>query len=94
MKKEELIVWIKAWLQRFGNRNNETFEIEIRTVSKIYELSLQYNYDFDGQESIPYLFIYSIKPGNNLSYQIDIDEMTQLQLQEIQSILSINKMLY
>ena len=42
--REELIYSIKAWLQRFGNRDNETFNYELTN----WRLSLQYDYDLDG----------------------------------------------
>jgi hypothetical protein len=48
--KEELIYSIKAWLQRFGNRDNETFSYELTN----WRLSLQYDYDLDGSRIEPY----------------------------------------
>jgi len=50
MNKEELIYSIKAWLQRFGNRDNETFNYELIN----WRLELQYDYDLDGGRIEPY----------------------------------------
>lgn len=50
MKKLEIIYAIKAWLQRFGNRDNETFNYEISN----WNLSLQYDYDLEGDRIEPY----------------------------------------
>jgi hypothetical protein len=50
MKKQELIHAIKAWLQRFGNRDNETFNYEISN----WNLSVQYDYDLEGDRIEPY----------------------------------------
>ena len=29
MNKEQKVNWIKCWLQKFGNRDNETFNTEV-----------------------------------------------------------------
>ena len=48
--KQILIYSIKAWLQRFGNRDNETFNYQISN----WNLSLQYDYDIEGDRIEPY----------------------------------------
>lgn len=44
MKKEEQINLIKSWLQKFGERDNETFSIQLEK----WRISMQYDYDLDG----------------------------------------------
>ena len=48
------INWIKAWLQMFGERDNETFSIEIEAEGVHYDISMQYNFDLDGDQIQPY----------------------------------------
>lgn len=54
MNKEQKVNWIKSWLQKFGNRDNETFNTEVIINNIIWDIKLQYNYDFDGDENSPY----------------------------------------
>lgn len=54
MNKEQKVNWIKCWLQKFGNRDNETFNTEVVVGETTWELSLQYDYDFDGDRLEPY----------------------------------------
>lgn len=54
MNKEQKVNWIKCWLQKFGNRDNETFNIEVVVGEIVWEISLQYDYDFDGDILEPY----------------------------------------
>ena len=54
MNKKQKVNWIKCWLQKFGNRDNETFHTNVIIGNINWELSLQYNYDFDGDECNPY----------------------------------------
>lgn len=53
MDKEKKENWIKCWLQKFGNRDNETFNTEITINDKSLNLILQYNYNFDGDQLDP-----------------------------------------
>ena len=39
MSKDEKVIYIKAWLQKFGERNNETYYIQLDK----WELSLHIN---------------------------------------------------
>lgn len=51
------------WLQKFGDRDNETFNVNIiRNGKIIWELLLQYNYD-NGDRMDPYDWCY----GNSKS---------------------------
>jgi hypothetical protein len=54
MNKEQKVNWIKCWLQKFGNRDNETFNKQITINGITWELSLQYDFDFDGEKLEPY----------------------------------------
>lgn len=44
MNKEELICAIKAWLQMFGDRDNDCFNVQLTK----WRISMQYNYSEDG----------------------------------------------
>jgi len=50
MIREQKINYIKCWLQKFGNRDNETFNIEVDG----WEISYQYDFDIDGNQIEPY----------------------------------------
>jgi hypothetical protein len=54
MNKEQKINYVKYWLQKFGNRDNETFNIEVLVGETIWEISLQYDFDEDGDKIEPY----------------------------------------
>jgi len=45
MNKEEKINAIKAWLQMFGERDNETFSTDVFLNNHSWTISMQYNYD-------------------------------------------------
>ena len=47
MMKEEKINYIKAWLQMFGERDNETFSIQVKVGEVQWDISMQYNYDIE-----------------------------------------------
>jgi len=53
MNKGQKVNWIRGWLQRFGDRDNETFSTEFIVSGVSWELSLQYDYDFDGDALEP-----------------------------------------
>lgn len=53
MNKEQKVLWIKCWLQKFGERDNETFNTEVTLGDTHWDISIQYNYDFDGYEISP-----------------------------------------
>ena len=54
LNKEQKVNWIKCWLQKFGNRDNQTFNTEVVMGETTWEISLQYGYDFDGGRLEPY----------------------------------------
>lgn len=53
MTHEQKVNWIKCWLQKFGNRDNETFNVEVTVGDITWAISLQYDYDFDGEKYDP-----------------------------------------
>lgn len=53
MDKEQKENWINCWLQKFGDRDNETFHAEVIINDKSLNLILQYNYNFDGDQIDP-----------------------------------------
>jgi hypothetical protein len=44
MAKEQKVNYIKGWLQKFGNRNNETFYTKVSLGEEELHISLQYNF--------------------------------------------------
>lgn len=54
MDKEQKVNYVKYWLQKFGNRDNETFNTEVVVGETTWEISLQYNFDDDGNQCEPY----------------------------------------
>ena len=54
MNKEQKVNWIKYWLQKFGDRDNETFNTEVVVGETTWEISLQYNFYDDGHQCEPY----------------------------------------
>lgn len=48
MNKQQKINYIKFWLQCFGFRDNETFNINVEIDGNYWELMLQYSYSDDG----------------------------------------------
>ena len=45
---------VKLWLQKFGQRDNDTFYQEITVNEVDWRISMQYNFSsFDGDEIIP-----------------------------------------
>lgn len=53
MSKKGKINWIKCWLQKFGKRDNETFNIKVTVGEITWEIALQYDYDFEGDKLDP-----------------------------------------
>jgi hypothetical protein len=57
MSREQKINWIKLWLQKFGDRNNETFCVSVIFDDGFgFDISLQYDFSEDGDEIDPYCF--------------------------------------
>ena len=87
MNKEELIHAIKAWLQRFGDRDNETFNYKLTN----WELSLQYDYNLDGIRCEPYNWCSSsFKHVHNNSLEDRTEEELQKVFNELKEIKQFN----
>jgi hypothetical protein len=54
MNKEQKVNYVKCWLQKFGNRDNETFNTEVVVSETTWRISLQYNFDDEGDQCDPY----------------------------------------
>lgn len=54
MNKEQKVNYVKFWLQKFGNRDNEMFSTEVVVGETTWEISLQYNFDDEGEQCEPY----------------------------------------
>lgn len=76
MDKQELIYAIKAWLQMFGDRDNETFNYELPK----WTLSLQYDYDMNGYRVEPYNWCRS---SFKHAHYNSLEDRTELELIEI-----------
>ncbi len=86
-KKEQMMNYIKYWLQAFGERDNESFFIEnLKIDGKFWDLSLDYNYCEDGVyygESRDCCgdfnndYIRKLVPSKGLSYR-NIDELEKI----------------
>ena len=91
MNKEQKIILIKAWLQMFGDRDNETFYIEVIVPAKpymrIWNISIQYNYDWEeGYEITPYnwcRFRFDDDTNNKLGRNASISDRSEEELDEI-----------
>lgn len=51
-EKQKKVNRVKLWLQKFGDRDNETFYKEIEVGDINWRISMQYTYDDDGDEII------------------------------------------
>lgn len=52
--KRQKVNYIKYWLQRFGERDTETFNTEIIVGETHWIISLQYNFDNEGEQCEPF----------------------------------------
>lgn len=76
MDKEKRVNWIKSWLRKYCNRDNETFNTEVVVGETTWELSLQYNYDFDGDKLEPYDWCrngFKHQRNNQISDRTDVE---------------------
>ena len=53
MNKEEKVNYVKCWLQKFGNRNNKTFNTKVTVGDIAWDLSMQYNFADEGYQIEP-----------------------------------------
>lgn len=54
MTKEQKVNYVKHWLQKFGDRDNETFNTEVVVGEINWDISLQYDFDEDGNQCEPF----------------------------------------
>lgn len=52
VEKQNKVNCIKLWLQRFGDRDNDTFYKDIKVGDINWHISMQYTYADDGDEII------------------------------------------
>ena len=50
MNKEQKVNYVKCWLQKFGNRDNETFNTEVVVGETTWRISLQYSFTDEGDQ--------------------------------------------
>lgn len=53
MNKEQKVNYIKFWLQRFANRNNEGFTTKVRIGDTEWDLFMQFDYNDGGERFEP-----------------------------------------
>lgn len=89
MGKEQKINYVKFWLQCFGNRDNETFNIRVTVGDKRWSVWMQYSFSDDGYELIPYTDVsWSNKSVKGLSFEALTEEQLDLlitSLKELQT---------
>lgn len=91
INKEQKVNWIKCWLQKFGDRNNETFYTKVTLDKTDFELSLQYDFDFEGDRIEPYdSCVSSFKQLRN----IQISDRTDEELDKIIKQLELKQLYY
>ena len=91
MTKEEKVCYIKCWLQKFGDRDNETFNTEVVTNNITWRISMQYNFSDEGNQIDPYDWCCkSFKHVHDNS----ISDRTEEELDEIITQLKLKKSYY
>lgn len=77
MNKKQKINYVKFWLQRFGERNNDIFFKDVKINDKIWSLWLQYSFDEDGDELDPNS---SVSCSNKMDRGLRIEELNDEQI--------------
>ena len=91
MTKDNKVNYVKLWLQKFGDRNNETFHTEVEACGKIWNISMQYGFSNDGDEIIPFNWCtHSFKH----TFDSSITDRSEEELDEIINKLKIKKSFY
>jgi len=83
-KKYYVINKIKYWLQQYGNRTNESFVFDGKMNDKRLYISLEYNYDDEGDEHDTNCIL---KRNNKLNAEY-MDDYTLIELEEIYTFLT------
>jgi len=52
--KEAKVNYIKYWLQKFGDRDNESFFTKVILKDITWDITYQFHYDENGEEVEPY----------------------------------------
>jgi hypothetical protein len=80
MNNEQKVGYIKYWLQKFGNRDNQTFNTEVIHNEITWSISLQYNFDNNGDQIDP--FNWCVKSFKHV-FDTDISDRTEDELDGI-----------
>lgn len=80
MNTEQKVGYIKYWLQKFGNRDNETFNTEVTHNEITWRISLQYNFDDEGDQMD--CFSWCVKSFKHV-FDTDIEDRTDDELDGI-----------
>jgi hypothetical protein len=91
MTRNEKVNYIKMWLQKFGDRDNETFNTEVFVGETLWELSLQYSFDEEGKELQPFDWC---RHGFKHVFDNSISDRTDDELDSIISNLKIKQSYY
>jgi hypothetical protein len=95
MDRQEKINWIKWWLQRYGERDEDTFSIDVEwllsTESAVFEnrrlyIALQYNFGSDGSEYEPMCFFETSDKLNAEYIENRTDEELEVAIEKLKSI--------
>jgi hypothetical protein len=80
MTIEQKINYIKLWLQRFGDRDNETFNKRVTVGDKRWSIWMQYSFSDDGYLIDPYT---DVSWSNKLVKGLSIEDLTEEQLDSL-----------
>jgi hypothetical protein len=86
MDRQEKINWIKWWLQRYGERDEDTFSIDVDFKDGRLYIALQYNFGSDGSEYEP-MCLFKTNYKLNAEYIGDrTDEELEIAIKKLKSI--------
>ena len=80
MNKEQKVNYVKFWLQCFGERDNETFNIRVTVGDKRWSIWMQYSFSDDGYLLEPYS---SVSWSNKLVKGLSIEQLSEEQLDSL-----------
>jgi hypothetical protein len=86
MGKQEKINWIKWWLQRYGERDEDTFSIDVDFKDRRLYIALQYNFSNDGGEYQPMCLFKTNNKLNAEYIQNRTDEELEAAIEKLKSI--------
>jgi len=79
---------IKLWLQKFGDRDNESFTTEVIIGNTTWSLSLEYSFSDEGDQLEPYDYCRS---SFKHLFENTISDRSEAELDQIISILKTGK---